>query len=122
MSHTIIRIEHADGYGMFRTIDCRGDRYILGASVHTVEMEALHRRRNSPFRDGIEFTNDMFCAFDSLETFKQLVIDEELKWLLNNHDFKVLMLDVTEIVKGEHQVCYKKEHVIQIKDISSLFK
>lgn len=107
---------------MFRYNDNINERYTLGDSHNTINMYKLHRARNIPFDDGISLTDDMYCAFDSLKTFKALVIDEELKWLLNNHAFKVLMLDVTELIKGEHQVCYKKEHVIQTKDISSLFK
>jgi len=121
MAHTIIRIEHADGYGMYRAKNW-GERYTLGDCENTEKMNELHANRKTPYSDGIKFDNDMFCAFESLETFKALVIDSELSWLLHNHDFKVLMLDVTLIHRGEHQVCYKKEHVLQTKDISSFFK
>lgn len=121
MAHTIIRIEHADGWGMFRYKDF-DERYTIGNCSNTKEMYKLHVKRNDPFDDGIDLECNMFCAFESLETFKALVVDCELSWLLYNHDFKVLMLDVTEIKKGKHQVCYKKEHVLQTKDISSFFK
>jgi hypothetical protein len=123
--HTIIRVEHADGWGMFRYDEVNNgpdySRYTLGNSEETYEMYCLHAIRNIPTKDGIEMHDDMFCAFESLETFNALVIPEELSWLLKNHNFKVLMLDVTHIEKGKHQVCYRKKDVIQTKDITKLF-
>jgi hypothetical protein len=118
---TIIRVEHSDGWGMFRYNYDLAKRYVLGDTKDTEKMHELHLNRNTPFCDGIRMESDMFCAFDSLDTFNALVIPKELKWLLNNKDFKVLMLDVTDVISGKHQVCYKKEDVLQTKDISSLF-
>lgn len=117
---TIIRIEHEDGWGMFRRNG--EDKYILGDSYETQSMFSLHVNRRTPFQDNIDITEDMFCAFESLDQFNELVIADELRWLLNNQSYKVLMLDVTNITKGQHQVCFKKSDIIQSKDISSLFK
>lgn len=119
---TIIRIEHADGWGMFRMAGFpENERYILGDSPETCSMYELHKNRRTPSQDGIEISCDMFCAFESLDQFNELIIADELRWLLNNQPYKVLMLDVTNIAKGQHQVCFKKSDIIQSKDISSLF-
>jgi hypothetical protein len=121
---TVIRIEHSDGWGMFRknyAVHPSG-RYVLGDSPETQQMYELHYNRNTPRDDGIKMNDDMYCAFESLDTFNALVIPEELRWLLNNQEFKVLMLDVKKVAVGKHQVCYKKTDILQTKDISSLFK
>lgn len=118
--HTIIRIEHSDGCGMFRSNEETGYRYTIGDSKETERMFLIHGARKSPFGEGFKFRDDMYCAFDSLETFNELVEPEEVQFLLTK-DFKVLMIDVSEMLKGVDQVCYKKEHILQTKDISSLF-
>lgn len=63
----------------------------------------------------------MYCAFDSLETFNSLVKPEEVNFLLTQ-GFKVISIEVSEVYAGHHQVFYKKEHIISVSDISSLFK
>lgn len=135
--YTIVRIEHEDGFGMFRvpteyyfdkdyeprseTADVEFvNRYQIGDSDETNEMYRRHSMRRTPRQDGIELTDDMFCAFDSLETFNALVEPEEVKFLLTK-GFKVYMLEVKEVAKGSHQVCFRKEDIITRKDISTLF-
>ncbi len=84
-------------------------------------MERRHKGRKGVLRDIEDFEPEThYCAFDSLETFNSLVYKKEIKFLLLQ-GFKVLMLTVTDILKGEHQVAYRKEDVIETKDISSLF-
>lgn len=119
--HTIIRIEHTDGWGMFRSNYLEaGYRYTIGDSSETRKMFDIHGSRKNPWADGIQLSDDMFCAFDSLETFNSLITPEEVKFLLTE-GFKVLMIDVSTIVKGSDQVAYKKTDILQTKDISSLF-
>ena len=120
--YQVIRIEHTDGWGMFRWNDKTGERYTIGDSVESMPMYQLHKNRNNPYEDNIDdFNDDMFCAFINLDTFNELVEKPSLLYLLDK-GFKVLMLTVTKIKKGEHQVCYYKEDVMQITDISAIFK
>jgi len=119
--YNIVRIEHEDGWGMCRVKSRTVDRYTIGDSWET---EDLYKRHASavpvPLRDGIDLKHDMFCAFDSMETFSSLVFPEEVKFLLTQ-GFRVLLLEVRKIHPGTHQVCYRKTSVVSVKNISSLF-
>ena len=129
--YTIVRIEHANGYGMFRASDPAANNgdyvkpdsiYSIGDSIETELMANKHRQYNTPCEDGINRKNDDFCAFKSMEHFNNVIIKEDLQYLLNNHPYKVLLLTVSKIKEGKDQVCYKKKHIISSQDISSLFK
>jgi hypothetical protein len=133
MNRKIVRVEHADGCGMFRNDKYGKYRYILGNSDETIKMYELHDSLPTPKRDrGFnlgdlgwgdfdEFMEGRFCAYKTLDSFYQWIVKDELKWLLNNHDFKVLLIEVTELLEGEYQVLYKKENIVNVEDISSLF-
>lgn len=117
----IIRVEHEDGWGMFRFNEATGYRYTIGDTKETAAMYNLHYSRPRPHEDGIKFiAGEDYCAFDSLETFSSLVKPRSINFLFK-HGFKVVMLTVTAIKRGGHQVAYRKEDVIEVKDISSLF-
>ena len=116
----IVRIEHTDGWGMFRWNTATGDRYTVGDSAETMGMYEKHSVRPTPFADGIDRKEDMFCAFETLETFNGLIDKDELKYLFSQ-GFKVLLITVKKYVRGNYQVCYKKQDVLTTTDISSLF-
>lgn len=116
---TIIRVEHKDGHGMMRWN--KEWRYTVGFSDSTYRMWELHQLITSIVSDIPEFTSDMFCAFDSMETFYRFIVAEELKYLIVNHDFKVFMIDADFVLKGNNQVAYTKESITQKKDITNLF-
>lgn len=137
MNKKIVRVEHADGWGMFRWNRTTSNlpRYVLGVSSETEAMSNLHNDLPTPFRDkGINggkyscydlfddvIMKDRFCAYKNLESFYQWIVTEELKFLLTNHDFKVLLIEVKEYLEGECQVLYRKEDIVHVEDISSLF-
>jgi hypothetical protein len=137
MNKKIVRVEHADGWGMFRWNRTTSNlpRYVLGVSSETEAMSNLHNDLPTPFRDkginGGKYTTydlfddvimkDRFCAYKNLESFYQWIVTEELKFLLTNHDFKVLLIEVKEYLEGECQVLYRKEDIVHVEDISSLF-
>jgi hypothetical protein len=62
-----------------------------------------------------------FCAYKNLECFYQWIIKEELKFLLTNHDFKVLLIEVKDYLEGDYQVLFSKEDIVHVEDITSLF-
>ena len=136
MNKKIVRVEHTDGYGMFRAnraID--SDRYVLGKTSETENMLKLHEELPAPFKDaginGGKYINTdvfddkimkgRFCAYKNLECFYQWIIKEELKFLLTNHDFKVLLIEVKDYLEGDYQVLFSKEDIVHVEDITSLF-
>jgi hypothetical protein len=133
MIRKLIRIEHTDGFGMFRR---KEDRYRLGECENTNQMYELHTYNfPTPGRDkGLDLNNlscedydkfmeGKFCAFKTLDQFYQWIVKDELTWLLKNHDFKVITIEINDmsIWEGEYQVLYRKEDIINVEDITSLF-
>lgn len=125
---TIIRIEHTDGNGMFRS---NSNRFSVGDETDNVLLNNLWQRHNAwneggmpiPRNDGIDLWKDekeWFLGFKSMEQFGQWCLPEEIKELLKL-DFKVLMIDVEEYQEGGYQIAFTKETILQKKDISSLF-
>jgi len=124
-AYNIIRIEHKDGFGMFRTNwgSEYKNKYTIGDSKETAAMYNRHNLLPTPWRDGIKDfdTYDMYCAFNDLKTFNKLVKKEELKFLFKK-GYKVLLITVSKRLKGKWQVAYKKEDILTTTNISSLFK
>lgn len=125
---TIIRIEHQDGNGMFRS---KSRRFSLGDDTDNILLQNLWARHNAynkggmpvPCNDGIDLFKDRkewFLGFKSMEQFSQWCMPEEVKELLKL-DFKVLMIDVEEYQEGGCQIAFTKDTILQKKDISSLF-
>lgn len=118
---TIIRIEHTTGWGLWRA-----HLNPFTAIIEELECfnEVLEKHKNMPtvINDpGLGSRNtDEFCAFKSIEEFNQWMDKAWMPELVDN-DFKVLMIDVSECRIGQYQVVFKKEHILQTKDITSLF-
>lgn len=121
---TIIRIEHpSDGKGIWRSKDKDGDKYIDSLSNYW-DFDARHCKFPNPTYEG-DVTGFIagihYCAFKSIEQLQEWVYKNEIKELLEM-GFKVYMLDVSNWLEGNYQICYKKEDILQQKDISELFK
>lgn len=120
---TIIRIEHpTTGNGLFRADDDYGNAIIWKAYFHS-SLSAKHYNFPIPYDDiGIKRDpeENEYCAFKSIEQLKQWI---EFDWFntIIELGFKILLLDVIDCVEGEYQILYKKENIIQSKDISNLF-
>lgn len=119
---TVIRIEHpSDGGGLFRSIK---RMFVARCNLFTFHDELClrHNRFNDPWGDGIpEFTYKHHCAFKSLEQLRSWMDDDWMKEIINDHGFRVYMIDLSEWLEGEMQVAYKKSDILQTKDISNLF-
>lgn len=123
---TLIRVEHTDGFGMFRyndDVDEPVRRYMIGDSKETNIIWEKHMNMPTPGNDGIGLCSADFCAFRTMKEFQVFTDKEEIKFLITQHDFKVLVLEVPndKIKVGGHQSCYRKEDVVSTNDISSLF-
>ena len=126
---TIIRIEHADGWGMFNSKDTV--RFQVGDSSGIKCLNALWKRHSAwntkgmpiPRNDNIDLElkdKEWFCAFRSMEEFKKWVKPVEVKALIKK-GFKILLLDVSEYQEGTYQIAYTKESIQSMKDISALY-
>jgi len=113
---TILRVEYTDGWGIFRSQAWRQ----LSNSEDFINR---HKEFPTPQYDAYidrEPDTDEFCAFKSIEQFQQWVTPTEIKELIKE-GCKVLLLDVSAWVTGEFQMLYRKENIVQSKDISELF-
>jgi hypothetical protein len=119
---TIIRIEHSSGFGIWRAMI--GIEHACYRFSFYDDMDRKHIDFPPPIKDsGITryIGDDEFCAFKSLEQLRKWVNSEWIDEMLT-FDFKVLLIDVSECIEGEYQIIFKKEHILQTKDISDLFK
>lgn len=121
---TIIRIEHStQGLGIWQAEneDCVS---LCNSFSFYSEFSKKHNDFPTPREDNMinrVIKGDEFCAFKSIEQLQQWI---EKDWWSEIFDkgFKVLMIDVITCVEGEYQILYKKEDILQTKDISSLFE
>lgn len=133
MKKNIIRIEHISGKGVFRAQDDDENDIIRKHSCFD-KIFARHSFSNefpTYYADkelfGKTFLNLNFkiseynFAFKSLDQLDTAFTRSELKELIKDLNFKVLMLDVTNYYESEYQVIFKKSSIIHLRDISSMF-
>jgi len=125
----IVRVEHkSDGFGIFQSMkhDNRRRRPVMRLRT-IISGNDLLDRHNDKFPD--TFTDsyilrypdrDEFHAFKSIEQFQKWVKPNEIMDLINA-GFNVLLLSVSDCVVGKHQILYKKENILNSKNISKLF-
>lgn len=117
---TIIRVEHpSDGRGYFGILWLDTDSFEWGPAMDVKSTFNRHMKfKIAPYEIG--WTNEHFCAYKSVEQIQQWILKKDFKALFKN-GFKVLMIDVSECIEGEDQMLFKKEHILQTKDITNLF-
>lgn len=117
-----IRIEHADGYGCFCGYLSNGESRTHVTTYLLPKVSNRHVNFNTPWQDGLHMEEDRdFCAYRSVEQLREWIKPEEILVLLDN-EYKVYLLELSEAQTGEHQICYRKEHILLKKEISDLFK
>lgn len=127
---SLIRIEHSDGQGLFGRYTMDEDGGISRDSIvarNVPDLQYLFNRHQDfnapseePFAD--EFIQGKhFCAYKSLQQLNNWILPEEMSIILSI-GYKVYLIDVSEYLEGEHQICYRKSHILNKKDISSIFK
>jgi len=134
---SIIRIEHpSDGIGIFTTRN-KGERMwkytsedhktnpvcIFDYSPSSIG-EFVFRHRDFPMAEidceGF-IIDEHYCAYISVEQVQQWIMPEELNQLIDL-GFRIYILDISQWIEGKYQIAYKKEHILQQKDITSLFQ
>ena len=118
---TVIRIEHYDGIGMFRS----QIGHLRRKTVYDFlpEVGDRHIKFNDPDMDHLDIEKEnktWYCAYKSIEQLQKWILKDEFK-ILFDRGFRVLLLDVTEYQEGEDQIIYTKESIANSKNISSLF-
>lgn len=121
---TIVRIEHPfDGWGLWRSGPNDVVAFIDSAKCYSDLMERHRKFPNPTYQRDIEgfIPKEHFCAFKSIDQLQEWILPEEMKEIISL-GFKVLLLDVSECLEGEYQIAFKKEHIVQSKDITEIFK
>lgn len=117
---TILRVEHPyDGKGIWRSKDENECYRVLKLSRY-IAFSQRHCKFSTPEHDNLPMDLEHFCAFKSIEEFQKWVNPTEIKEFINM-GFKVLLIDVSTCFVGEFQIIFKKENILQTKDISNLF-
>ena len=64
---------------------------------------------------------NIFCAFKSIDQFQEWVSPQEIKEFIKM-GFEILLIDTSDHIEGMFQIIYYKEDIVQVKDITNLFK
>jgi hypothetical protein len=116
---TIIRIEYFDGNGLWQSVDNDGN-IVYRTFSFKLDLIRKHDKFPTPQQEGLIINDDDYCAFKSIDQLNQWIDKEWFNEIINK-GFKILMIDVSKCIEGDYQILYKKEDILQTKDISSLF-
>lgn len=116
----VIRIEHEDGWGMFTL--CSKTKSSRKHSVKYICYSIGDRHHSFPLpqNENLPMSDKYFCAYISVDQLKKWVTTEEIA-ILKENNYRILMLEVTDYHKGEYQVIYTKESIVNTTDITDLF-
>lgn len=120
---TICRIEYPNtGKGLFTSRTDDGE-YIHSLLNCRIPLAEKHSDFPTPYEDENlgDLQEDEFCAFKSIQSLQEWILPEWMKEIIKA-GFKVYLLDVSECRIGEYQVLFKKENILQSKNITSLFQ
>lgn len=120
-----IRIEHADGIGMFVSNGCtRPYSLAIQREINQTAKNLWYRHEkfNTPWEDNLrpDLFETWFCAYKTIAQMQRWIKPEEFKFLVGLN-YKVYLLEVEEYQIGVDQVIYSKESILNKKDITSLF-
>lgn len=110
---TIVRIEHSDGTGMFTK---RDETKKLARHININFVERFSEF-NIPLEDGLDISYDHYCAFKSINHLREWVYPDEIEVFLKNN-YRVYLIEVSQVLEGKHNTLYKKEDIISKTDIS----
>ncbi len=126
MSITLIRIEGADGLGLYRSNKTKLNLTCYDELPNElVEMKEKHSTANPngmplPCYDGLDLyqsKKEWFCAFKSLDDFKCWVTEQQAIALVGL-GFRVFEITVKEYQLGNKQAVFTKESVTRKKNLS----
>lgn len=130
----IIRIEHEDGKGLWRSDDAEGNCRLTQHS----QFDAINDRHRNDDKfpafycdkellanfcnhTGCSDPEDYFFAFNSLEVVNEALTPDEFKEVINDLGFKVYLIEVSDYIQSKFQTVFKKENIVTKQDISFMF-
>jgi len=120
----ILRLEHADGQGIFTSFKPDGDRrdeYDCTRVECHDDVSMRHESFNNPYMEGIRFIEGVhFCAYKSVEQFQKWIYSGEFAEYYRN-GIKAYLIEVSEYLEGRDQILYEKQYIVSKKDVSQLF-
>ena len=117
MEKILVRVEHPDsGNGMYAHFQDGSWSWPSSLSL----MRNRHEDMYTPRDEGLPMTREHFCAFSTLEDMEKWVRNDEVKVLVEL-GFQVLLLTVSQCHVGKHQCIFKKEDVVEVTNITSIF-
>lgn len=125
-----VRIEDPrTGHGVWRSEDEHGDYIVDNLSTYN-DFSLRHCNFPTMYAEfysskwighDLKLLDEHFCAFKSIEQLQKWVTKEELKELIEL-GFKVYLIETSECLEGRYQIAFRKEAIIEKKDISQLFR
>jgi len=117
---TVIRIEHESGNGIWQARN-EENRVIITNLKCYPEISNRHSSIPTPYEDDIyAFTESYFCSFKSIPQLEEWVEREWIKEFVSV-GFRVYMLEISNWLEGNYQICFKKSDILSKKDITELF-
>lgn len=117
---TAIRCEHSDGSGMFTSYQPGTEtrrRVQVSEYRELRNMFDRHQDFNTPREDGLKRFASDFCAYKTINQFKEWVWHEELLFLVHL-GFRVYKLRLRECQVGNHNILFDKKDVVTKIDIT----
>ena len=113
----IYRVEHISGNGIFRAEDEKGD-VICNLFSFSDDLSDKHAKFPNATVDVNGFNDKYYCAFKFLRQLN-IWIRKEWRQELKNFDFKFYEIEIDEkyCLIGKKQICFKKEHIINKREI-----
>lgn len=114
----IYRVEHISGYGIWRA-ETENGRSICQNYSFYCELDTKHSKFPIAQKDVEKFIPGVhYCAFKSLRQLN-IWVKKEWRQELKSFDFKFYEIEIEEknCLIGKKQICFKKEHIINKKEI-----
>lgn len=123
MTKQLIRVEWIDGGGPWRGIDeYAGDEARPWLFEMCPDMSTRHSSFNTPWEDNLNMISGLhYCAYRSLEMLERWITPEEMKILIANK-FTVWLYEVSEWQEGRDNTIFRREDVVDKRDLTELFK
>ena len=129
----VIRIEHEDGNGLWRSHDDSNCRITRHSQYEAISLRHQNREVFPTFYKDKELLQKFcnctgrsdpegyFFSFNSLEVVNKALTPDEFKEVINSLGFRVYLLEVSDCVQSSFQTVFRKEDIVSKKDISFMF-
>lgn len=120
MATQLVRIEHEDGLGIFRAQTIDGKERGHYVANHNYSIILRHHNFNTPREDKLDFTDEHFCGYKSIDQLQQWIMKDEFE-LLFKLGYSIFLIEVSDCQIGRDQIIFRKEDIIRKTNINQLF-